>query len=578
MAAEIRVWAPSASAVDVLAGEHRTAMRDAGGGWFAAPRSAAAPDGTYMFSLDGGPGRPDPRSASQPGGIHGPSQLVDHDHFQWTDAGWAGFPLADAVIYEVHTGTFSPEGTFDGIIARLPHLLELGVNAIELMPVAAFPGDRGWGYDGVDIFAPTATYGGPEGFKRLVDACHNAGIAVVLDVVYNHLGPDGNYLAEYGPYFTDVYQTPWGTPFNFDGPGSDEVRRFFADNAVGWLRDYHCDGLRLDAVHAIIDTSAVHVLEEIRDLVRDFDASTGRAHWLIAESDSNDPRVVAPGARGGYGFDGQWSDDFHHALHSTLTGERTGYYQDFGPLADVATALRQAYVYAGRYSGYRARTHGRLPVGLPGTAFLGYIQDHDQVGNRARGERISTLLAPGLTRVAAALVLFSPFTPMLFAGEEWAASTPFLYFTDHQSADLGRAVTRGRRREFAAFGWPAADIPDPQDRGTFEASRLRWDEVAQPPNKEMLDWYRALLRLRRDEPALRDGRLDAVEVTFDEAARWLVVRRGDLALACNLGGEAVELKVPGALLLASAPGASTPTGETLRLPAESAAVVRREPG
>jgi len=523
--------------------------------------------------VHGGEPCPDPRSAFQPEGVHGRSQLVDHEAFTWTDQAWRGIPIADAVIYELHVGTFTEAGTFDGVIQKIPHLLELGVNAIELMPVATFSGDRGWGYDGVDLFAPHPAYGGPAGLKHLVDACHRAGIAVVMDVVYNHLGPDGNYLGEFGPYFTDIYKTPWGAALNFDGPDSDEVRRFFFDNATSWLRDYHCDGLRLDAVDAILDTSATHVLEQLEAEVRGVEVEIGRALWLIAESDANDPRVVSPVERGGYGLDAQWSDDFHHAMHALLTGERSGYYEDFGTVADLATALRQAYVYGGRYSTYRRRTFGRRALGLPGSAFLGYIQDHDQVGNRARGERISALLSPGLCRVAAALVMFSPFTPMLFAGEEWAASTPFLYFTDHHERDLARAVSRGRRREFAAFGWSPEDIPDPQDPGTFQASGLRWDELADAPHAAMLSWYRDLLRLRREEAALRDGRLEAVEVAFDEGARWLVVRRGELTLACNLAGTSVDLNVAGDALLTSDPGVAR-SGGGLSLPAESAAIVR----
>ena len=575
MPSGIRVWAPIAGRAEVVAGDRRTPMSREAGGWFAAAPGAAAADGTYLISLDGGEAHPDPRSAFQPAGVHGPSRLVDHSRFGWTDQAWQGIPLADVVIYEVHVGTFSEAGTFDGVADRLPHLVELGVNALELMPVATFPGDRGWGYDGVDLFAPHPAYGGPEGLKRLVDACHREGIAVVMDVVYNHLGPDGNYLGEYGPYFTDIYKTPWGAALNFDGPDSDEVRRFFVDNAVTWLRDYHCDGLRLDAVHAILDTSAVHVLEQLQVEVRAVEVEVGRPLWLIAESDANDPRVVSSVENGGFGLDAQWSDDFHHALHAVLTGERSGYYEDFGSFADVATALTQAYVYAGRYSKYRRRTHGRLPEGLPGQAFLGYIQDHDQVGNRARGDRISTLVSPGLCRVAAALVIFSPFTPLLFAGEEWAASTPFLYFTDHRERDLARAVRRGRRQEFAAFGWAPEDIPDPQASATFEASRLRWDELADEPHAAMLAWYRELLGLRRREAGLRDGRMDEVTVRYDEAARWLIVRRGNMALGCNLGPDRVRLELAGTVLLASTPGAVTRDG-LLELPAESAAVVRSD--
>jgi len=570
---EIRVWAPVARHLEVVAGERRTPMTAVGNGWYAAPATSAAEDRRYHLSVDGSDPVTDPRTASQPEGINGPSELVDHEAFPWTDGDWRGLPLTDAVIYELHTGTFSEAGTFDGIVEKIPHLRNLGVNTVEIMPVATFPGKRGWGYDGVNLYAPHQQYGGPEALKRLVDACHGAGIAVVMDVVYNHLGPDGNHLGEFGPYFTDVYKTPWGAALNFDDRGSDEVRQFFIENALMWLRDYHCDGLRLDAVQAIIDTSALQFLENVTVAVRELEAERGRAFWLIAESDLNDPRIVSPRDRGGYGFDAQWSDDFHHALHAVLTGERNGYYEDFGPLADLVTALRQAFVYDGRYSRHRGRSHGRRPVGLPGTAFLGYIQDHDQVGNRARGERISQLVSPGLCRVAATLVLTSPFTPLLFAGEEWGAATPFLYFTDHDSAWLGRAVTEGRRREFAAFGWPSREVPDPQAATTFEASRLRWGELQNEPHATTLRWYRDLLRLRAQDAALRDGRMDTVELDFDEASRWLVMRRGATSVFCNFGTTPVSLPAAGDLVLASEPGARVNQGR-VELPAESAAVLR----
>jgi maltooligosyltrehalose trehalohydrolase len=464
------------------------------------------------------------------------SEVVDHDDFTWTDDGWKGAHLPTATIYELHVGTFTPDGTFDAVIEKLPHLVDLGVDVVELLPVNEFPGERGWGYDGADLYAPHHAYGGPEGLKRLVDAAHAAGIAVVMDVVYNHLGPAGNHLGEFGPYFTEKYRTPWGTAVNLDDRGSDEVRRFFLDNAQLWLRDYHCDGLRLDAVHALVDTSAMHLLEELSIEVEALSASLGRNLFLIAESDLNDPRVVARREVGGFGMDAQWSDDFHHALHAVLTGERSGYYGDFGSLEQLATALRRAFVYAGEYAPDRGRRHGRVPSpGIPGYRFLGYLQDHDQVGNRATGERSSHLLDLERLKIAAAIVLTSPFVPMLFMGEEWGASTPFQYFTDHPDAELGAAVSEGRRREFASFGWAPEDVPDPQAVETFERSKLDWAEPNGGHHAELVAWHRHLIRFRRAHPELTDGRLDQVDVEVDEVARRLTIRRGRVTISVDLG-------------------------------------------
>ncbi len=529
-----RVWAPKAEHVEVVVGDRPVPMRRAERGWFEADVTEARPGDDYAFRLDGSDPLPDPRSPHQPHGVHGPSRLVDHESFTWSDARWRGFHLPSAVLYELHVGTFSPEGTFDGAIDRLDHLVDLGVTAVEVMPVNEFPGTRNWGYDGVDLYAPHHGYGGPEGLKRLVDACHEVGLGVVLDVVYNHLGPEGNYLERFGPYFTSFYTTPWGQAVNFDQAGSDEVRGFVIDNAIAWLRDYHIDGLRIDAVHAIVDTSATHVLELLALEVAELSATLGRPLWLIAESDLNDPRVVRGRDSGGYGIDAQWSDDFHHALHSALTGEDEGYYGDFGTLADLATALQSAWVYAGRWSAFRDRTHGRPPVGLHGWCFLGYLQNHDQVGNRAVGDRLSAALSPGRLKVAAALYLCAPFVPMVFQGEEWAASTPFQYFTSHEDRELGWLVRQGRRSEFAAFGWTAEQVPDPQEQSTFDRSRLEWDERSLAPHDEMLAWYRSLIALRRSTPGFGDGRLDRVKVRYDEQAGWLVIERGALRVAANL--------------------------------------------
>jgi maltooligosyltrehalose trehalohydrolase len=567
---EFRVWAPRAAAVEVTAAGQRVAMEAAGGGWYRADVPAAGPGSDYGFALDGGPVLPDPRSPWQPDGVHGLSRLVDHGAFPWTDEGWRGVHLPSAVLYELHVGTFTSEGTFDAATARLDHLVDLGVDAVELMPVAEFPGTRGWGYDGVDLYAPASPCGGPDGLKRLVDACHRRGLGVVMDVVYNHLGPDGNYLSAFGPYFTDRYATPWGEAVNLDGAGSDEVRAFFVDNALMWLRDYHCDGLRLDAVHAIVDTSATHLLEQLAGAVEELAAAGGRPLFLIAESDLNDPRLVRRREVGGYGMDAQWSDDFHHALHAALTGEREGYYADFGALGQVGTALQRAFVYAGEYSPYRGRSHGRHDPGLGGHRFLGYAQNHDQVGNRALGERSSVLMSPGRLRVAAALVLTAPFVPLLFQGEEWGARTPFQYFTNHADPALGRAVREGRRAEFAAFGWKPDEIPDPQDPATFARSKLDWEEPARPAHADLLAWHRSLIALRRAVPALRDGRLDRVGVDVDQDAGRLTVRRGPVTVAANLGPDDIVVEMAGEVVLASEgvdPGAGA-----VRLPPDSVAL------
>ena len=525
-----RVWAPLAARVELDAEHRREPMTRADGGWW---EGRSLPPGTdYAFVLDDGDPLPDPRSPWQPYGVHGASRTVDHTSFAWTDDGWRAPALADSVVYELHVGTFTPEGTFDAAAGRLGHLTALGVDYVEVLPVNAFSGRHGWGYDGVGLYAVHDPYGGPDAFKRFVDACHARGLGVVLDVVYNHLGPAGNYLGRFGPYFTERYRTPWGPAVNYDDAGSDEVRAFVVENALTWLRDYHCDGLRLDAVHAVFDQSATHLLEEVTAAVEGHGV-------VVAESDLNDPRVVTPRERGGYGCDAQWSDDFHHALHAAMTGERDGYYADFGPAEHVAKALRGAYVYDGRHSPYRQRRHGRPVDGLPATAFLGYLQDHDQVGNRATGERSSHLLSRTQLEVAAALVLTAPFVPMLFMGEEWGATTPWQYFTDHEDAALAEAVRKGRRSEFAAFGWD--EVPDPQDPETFRRSKLDWSEAEGP----LLDWHRRLIALRRNEPALRGGEFANATVDGDV----LTVTRGGLVVVANLKGDKVE--VSGDVLLAA---------------------------
>jgi maltooligosyltrehalose trehalohydrolase len=543
-------------------------------GWWTRRVESAGPGTDYSFSLNAGPPRADPRSAFQPSGIAGPSRLVDHASFDWTDGNWRGVPLPGAVIYECHTGTFSAAGTFTGAIEHLQHLVDLGVDILEIMPVAEFSGNRGWGYDGVSLFAPHHAYGGPDGLRRLVDAAHAHGLAVVLDVVYNHLGPSGNYLPEFGPYFTDRYRTPWGDAVNFDEADSGEVRQFVIDNALMWLRDYHIDGLRIDAVHAISDSSATHILAELTAEVQSLAAHLGRRLLVIAESDQNDPRLVTSPAAGGYGADSCWADEWHHALHSTLTGERDGYYRDFGPLPVLAKAARQAWVHDGTYSTSRRRVHGRSPAGLDGAQFVICTQNHDQVGNRAIGDRPSALISEGRLRIAAALLLTAPFVPMLFQGEEWGAASPFPYFTDHADPELAEAVRQGRRSEFAAFGWEPSQIPDPQSAVTFASAKLDWSQPAKDGHAELLRWYQELIRLRREHPELTDPRFDRTITTCDETAGWLTIQRGPVLIAVNLGsaGWTCPIDADAGLLACSDPRVRI-TNDGVELPPDTVAIV-----
>ncbi|MBW3619433.1 MAG: malto-oligosyltrehalose trehalohydrolase [Actinobacteria bacterium] len=500
------VWAPTASAVDLLVdGRDVVTMSRDRDGYHLAVLDDVPAGSTYRYRLhrDGEEPveRADPASRSQPEGLHGPSAVDDAGAFDWTDAGWRAPPLREQVLYELHVGTFTPEGTFDAIVPRLGELRELGVTTIELMPVWQFPGERNWGYDGVLPYAVQDSYGGPDGLRRLVDAAHGAGVAVVLDVVYNHYGPEGNHLRDFGPYFTDAYDTPWGDAVNVDGPGSDHVRRFIVDNAVRWVTDFHLDGLRLDAVHAVIDRSAVPWLEELATAVHGVAGELGRTAVLIAESDLQDPRLVRPPERGGYGLDAQWLDDVHHVLRTALTSDRSGYFADFSGLPDLARAARDRYVVAGRYSSFRGRTIGRPAPDVPYERFVVCTQNHDQVGNRMLGERLNELVDPAQARLAAAAVLLSPFTPMLWMGEEYAEPAPFQYFVSHTDPDLVTAVREGRRREFADFAWQG-EAPDPQAPETFERSKLDWDLRSKEPHAATLELYRELLRLRRDVPAI----------------------------------------------------------------------------
>lgn len=538
-----RVWALNAQRVELVTAGGRRPLREAGSGWFIAD-DALSPGERYGFSLDGGPVRPDPRSNDQPDGPHGLSRVVDQSSYRWRNDRFRARPLASAIVYEMHVGTFTGKGTLDAAADRLDHLVELGVTHVELMPICAFDGERGWGYDGVNWFAPHRAYtgaSGPDAVKRFVDECHGRDLAVVLDVVYNHLGPSGNYLAEFGPYFTDAYDTPWGKAINLDGAHSDEVRRLICDSALLWLRDYRFDGLRLDAVHAFHDRSAEHIVEQIAREVHALAVAEGRPLAVIAESDLNDPRVVTPAACGGMGADAQWSDDFHHALHTLLTGEDAGYYADFGRVEDLARAFERGFVYNGRRSAFRRRAHGRTPMNIAPTRLLAYAQNHDQVGNRAAGDRLAALVDDERLRTAAMLVLLAPFTPMLFQGEEWGTARPFQYFTDHRDPALADAVRTGRRAEFAAFGWRPEDVPDPQSVETFERSTLDWSETADPRGRETLAWHRELIRLRERFTGEGGPLPVACEVEFDEARGWLVVRRGALVLAAAFGAQGARI-------------------------------------
>ena len=533
-----RVWAPFARRVSVDSGGAAHAMRGPDDrGWWNCEDNDAGPGTDYGYRIDDDPKcHPDPRSQWQPNGVHGLSRIYDQSAFKWSDTRFEAPPLASAIIYELHIGTFTREGTFDAAADKLDYLAGLGVTHVELMPVNAFDGQHGWGYDGVALFSVHQPYGGPDGLKRFVNAAHQAGLAMLLDVVYNHFGPSGNYTGKFGPYIVSSHHTPWGGAVNLEDAGSSEVRRFFCDNALMWLRDFHIDGLRIDAVHAFVDRSAIHFLEQLAAEVETLEAALARRLVLIAESDLNDPRIVTPREAGGLGIDAQWSDDFHHALFAVLNeNERQGYYADFGALEQLAKALERTFVYDGIYSRYRRRIHGRPTHELSQHRFLGYIQTHDQVGNRAVGDRISHTAGLERAKVAAALYLLSPFVPMLFQGEEWAASTPFLYFADHNDPELARAVSAGRKKEFAAFGWDPASIPDPESPSTFDASKLHWDEAKIGSHAEMLAWYRMLIRFRRSTPSLNDGSAGNTHVTFDEQAKWLRMERGDVAVICNFG-------------------------------------------
>ncbi|MGW6701682.1 malto-oligosyltrehalose trehalohydrolase [Nocardia sp. NPDC055049] len=558
---QFRVWAPEAGAVRLqLDGVEHPMRRNGGGNW--SVRVDAGQGARYGFLIDDDPTvLPDPRSARQPDGVHETSAVHDLDQTAWTDRNWTGRPVAGSVFYELHIGTFTPAGTFDAAIEHLDHLVTLGVTTVELMPVNAFDGTHNWGYDGVGWYAVQESYGGPDGLQRFVDACHARGLAVCLDVVYNHLGPCGNYLPRFGPYLTAGRNT-WGQSLNLDGPGSDAVRAYIIDNALRWLREFHLDALRIDAVHALVDRTATHLLDELVVETTALAAHLGRPLSLIAESDLNDPRLITPRAAGGYGLTGQWNDDLHHAVHTAVSGERQGYYADFGSLACLTQTLTHGFFHAGTYSSFRGRTHG-APLRrdlVPGSALFGYTCNHDQIGNRATGDRPSAYLTPGQLAVKAALVLLSASTPMLFMGEEWGARTPFQFFTSHTDPVVAAATATGRRAEFAEHGWSSDEVPDPQDPDTFTRSKLDWTEVGREPHARLLACYRGLLALRKSRPEFADPWLERVWADYDEAQRWFVLRRGRISVVCNLAEDEVVIPVHGRVLLAWSPATESGAG------------------
>lgn len=580
----ISLWAPRAGSVrlrrltpaSVLISEHDLTPVAEEPGWWST--DVAMSEGErYGFLLDGRDElRPDPRSRRQPRGVHGPSALFDASRFEWTDASWAGKPLAGGVIYELHVGTFTPEGTLDAVIGRLDHLVDLGVTHVELLPVNAFSGTWNWGYDGVLWYAVQESYGGPAGYQRFVDAAHERGLAVIQDVVYNHLGPSGNYLPEFGPYLRDGEHTSWGESVNLDEPA---VREYIIENALMWLRDFHVDGLRLDAVHALHDERTPHILYELSERVDALSAQLGRPLSLIAESDLNDPTLILPRDAGGYGLTAQWSDDWHHAIHVALTGETDGYYADFAAPDAVVKVSQGGFFHDGTFSSFRGRTHGApLPSSVPAWRLVTFAQDHDQVGNRAAGDRLSASLSPERLAVAAVLTLTAPGTPMLFMGEEWGASTPWQFFTSHKEPELARATAEGRISEFARMGWDPAQVPDPQDPATFERSRLDWAELGEPRHARMLELHRRLLVLRREWPEFTDPELAHTHAAVshhdaDPSARAYRIDRGDVAVLVNLTAGEVEFELaPDArVLLETAPGRIT--ARSIALAPESAVIV-----
>ncbi|WP_421845248.1 malto-oligosyltrehalose trehalohydrolase [Mycobacterium sp.] len=580
---EFRVWAPTPALVrlDVEGTVH--AMTRSDDGWWHTT-VPTTPTARYGYLLDDDPTvLPDPRSARQPDGVHARSQLwqsAGPADASWTDGDWVGRSVDGAVIYELHIGTFTARGTFDAAIAKLDYLVDLGIDFVELMPVNSFAGVHGWGYDGVLWYSVHEPYGGPDGLVRFIDACHTRGLGVLIDAVFNHLGPSGNYLPHFGPYLSKA-KNPWGQGINIADADSDEVRRYIIECALRWMRDFHADGLRLDAVHALLDTTAIHILEELASETSWLSEQVGRPLSLIAESDLNDPRLITARRQGGYGLTAQWSDDIHHAIHAAVSGEHQGYYADFGAdsrsIGVLARTLRHGYFHAGTYSSFRRRRHGRaLDItaisGIPATSLIAFTCTHDQVGNRALGDRPSQRLTEGQLAIKAALVLASPYTALLFMGEEWGASSPFQFFSSHPEPELARATSQGRRAEFAEHGWPADGIPDPQDPQTFQRSKLNWDEVSSGGHARLHQLYRDLISLRRNEPDMADPWLDHLVVDYDEAQRWITLRRNRLVIACNLGVNATRVPVSGELVLAW--NRPTITHTDTELPGHSFAMLR----
>jgi maltooligosyltrehalose trehalohydrolase len=548
-AVSFSAWAPRCRSLDlVIDGRPALTMRQEGDGLFTAAVGHLAPGTRYQYRLDGARYRPDPASRWQPDGVHGPSALVDPAAFEWTDQRFAGHALADLVFYELHVGAFTTAGTFEGVIPHLDRLVDLGITALELMPIAEFPGSRNWGYDGVHLYAPQSTYGGPRGLARLVDAAHRRGLSVILDVIYNHLGPEGNYLAEYGPYFTERYKTPWGSALNFDGADAAGVRRHFVENARYWVREFHVDGLRLDAIHAIYDASAVHILTEVAEAAREEGRALGRPAHVIAESHDNDRNLVRRPAEGGIGLDAVWSDDFHHALHTLLTRESAGYYADFGAPGQLARAIEEGFAFQGERSPYFGRERGTPSADLPGERFVICTQNHDQVGNRALADRLGTIVSFEAVKLAAALLFATPALPLLFMGEEYGETAPFQYFTSFIDRSLTEAVRQGRAAEFARFAW-ARPIPDPDAPGTFVASRLNHALASAPRHRELLRYYRDWLALRRAHAALGARGKQRTRATLDPAGEVLTVTRSGptgerLVLTANLTAQARPLVLP----------------------------------